>query len=171
MYACGCGRERAKSPAAPCMMAARPVSSSSFPWSYIRLGLVFIWLIAIPINASNWAQTTGYPKQNNIIPRIPNSNIVAVQRGPVWGKNDHWSQRQGMAVVTVPANNSHAHSIADSIFVIGGDSYLRHSTYMEHGGQYKNDVWYTQGVTWNTIPDREARVSCNRGRCLCDIYM
>ena len=121
------------------------------------LVLLLLSLASVTIRAANWAQCTGQPAQNNVIPRIPNPDIVSAKSGSFYGKNDHWSSRQGMGYVRVPKNDTTGQP--ESIFVIGGDSYVRSGQYWQHGGRYMNDVWYTAGIQWHTVWDFEVKVS------------
>lgn len=121
--------------------------------------------LAASAEASNWAQTTGAPQQNNVVTRIPHPDIWSAKSGSFVGKNDHWTGRKGMAVVTVPYNASTGRQA--SIFVLGGDSYIRDSQYWEHGGEMLNDVWYTNGIEWYTTRDRELRVRVVEALCIC----
>jgi hypothetical protein len=112
--------------------------------------------------ASNWAQTTGQPAQDNVIPRIPNPDIVSASSADNPGNNDHWSNRQGMATVVVPFNASTGR--LGSVFVFGGNSHIRDSQFWEAGGGYMNDVWLTNGISWKTVYDIDDKVRLGQGR-------
>lgn len=114
--------------------------------------------VPVSVEASNWAQATGPQQQNNIVPRIPNPDILMPQPGVYPGKNDHWSRRQGQALVITPANDSTLWGKAAHAFILGGDSFVRDSSYTELSGQYMNDVWHTTGVTWRTVWDTHRKV-------------
>lgn len=113
----------------------------------LALGLV-LWDRVV--EGSNWAQVTGPQLQDYVIPRNPNRDMFdSTKAGNYPGKNDHWSARRGHAVVVTPKNDSIG--VLSRVFILGGDSYVHNSGYLEHGGQYLNDVWYSEGVKWKTV--------------------
>lgn len=143
-----------------CVVARRRMSKPTLGGGRIGratiVGFIALQHLLLRADASNWAQTTGPQQQNNVIPRIPNPDVLGSQSGDYPGKNDHWSRRQGQALVIVPANTS-AGRVA-SAFILGGDSYVRDSDFTELSGQFMNDVWYTEGVQWFTGWEAEKKV-------------
>jgi len=102
------------------------------------------------VRGSNWAQVTGPQLQDYIYSRVPNRDYYDSTKDGVYpGKNDHWSARRGHAIVTVPKDDKIG-ALARA-YILGGDSFVRNSEFLEHGGSYLNDVWYTEGVKWNTV--------------------
>ena len=108
------------------------------------------WLEAGLIHASNWAQVTGPQMQDYVFSRRPNHDYYdSTKDGYYPGKNDHWSARKGHAVVAVPRDD--VRKTLPRVYVLGGDSFVRDSGYLEHGGSYLNDVWYSEGAKWTTV--------------------
>jgi len=84
------------------------------------------------VDGSNWAQTTGIPRQNFVLTSNP---------GPLL---PHWSAREGFAVAVADAVENVSNS---KVFLVGGDDGTVSNA--KNGGGVRNDVWSTRSDGWN----------------------
>jgi len=88
-----------------------------------------LWLCAV--DGSNWAQTTGLPRQNVVATSNPGPSLP------------HWSAREGLAVAVADSIENVSKSQA---FLVGGDDGTVSNA--ENGGGVRNDVWSTRSGGW-----------------------
>ncbi|EQC39740.1 hypothetical protein SDRG_03167 [Saprolegnia diclina VS20] len=106
----------------------------------LTTGVLCLVVTALPIDASNWAEISG-TKQTN----------AAIESGTPW------TRRWGHAAISqlFSAAETAAGKLS-RIYILGGDDRMQLATMGKDfraypgGGSFRNDVWATTGIVWNT---------------------